>query len=185
MKITYNQNPMRTTIELDEREKKEFWYKLKIEQLEWKLCGGRFYLCHEFDAYNPERAKEELTYKEAELDKYVDEMCEYYIQNLLDIHCGDCTCVPASCDKCHAESLLGIDTIKGLGKHEGSKVSAAFDMKPGGVDGRSLDEAIEVLACYKPRAEWEGWEAHAERWATEAANALAWLNAYKEQHFSR
>jgi hypothetical protein len=185
MKITYNQNPMRTVVELDDDEKKEFWYKLKIEQLKWKLTGGRFYLCHEFDCYDVNRAKEELTYDEAELNKYVDEMCDYYVKSLLDVHSGDCTCVPCSCDKCHAESILGIDTIKGLGKHEGSKISAAFDMKSGGVDGRSLDEVIEILANYKPRAEWEGWEAHAERWAREASNALTWLKAYKEQHFSR
>lgn len=185
MKITYNQNPMRTTVELDEREKKEFWYKLKIEQLEWKLHGGRFYLCPEFDSYNVSRAKEELTYEEAELDKYVDEMCNYYVNSLLDIHLGDCTCVPCSCDKCHAESLLGIDTIKGLGKHEGSKVFSAFDMKPGGVDGRTLDEAIVCIEQYKPSADWEGWEAHAERWEREAKNALEWLKAYRDQHFKR
>lgn len=185
MKITYTPNPMRTIVELDEHEKKEFWYKTKIDQMQWMLAGGRFYLCHEFDCYDVNRAKEELTYDEAELDKRVDELSEYYIKSLLDIHLGDCTCVPCSCDKCHAESLLGIDTIKGLGKHEGSKVSGAFDMKPGGVDGRTLDEAIERLEQYKPAADWEGWEAHAERWEREAKNALAWLKEYKDQHFNR
>ena len=185
MKITYTPNPLRTTIELDEFEKKEFWYKIKIEQLMWKIWGAKFHTDPTYQFYNLERAREELEFDEDELNKRVDELCQYYLKNLLDIHCGDCTCVPASCDKCHAESLLEIDTIKGLGKHEGSKISAAFDMKPGGVDGRSLDEAIEVLANYKPRAEWEGWEAHAERWAREATNALEWLKAYKERHFSR
>ena len=33
MKITYNKNPLLTTVELDENEKKELWYKIKIQEM--------------------------------------------------------------------------------------------------------------------------------------------------------
>ncbi len=51
---------------------------------------------------------------------------KYLVDALKNAHCGDCTCIACSCDKCHAEELLGIHTTRGLGKHEASYVEAAF-----------------------------------------------------------
>ena len=44
MKITYNKNPLFTTVELDENEKKELWYKIKIKEMEELLFSAHFYL---------------------------------------------------------------------------------------------------------------------------------------------
>lgn len=32
-------------------------------------------------------------------------------------HEGDCTCLPATCQKCYAEEMLNINTLKGISKH--------------------------------------------------------------------
>src|SRR6185369_3125953 len=56
------------------------------------------------------------------LDQHVSD----YVVELAGEHSGDCVCFPCSCVKCHAESLLGVDTIPGLGKHSAYKVGAAF-----------------------------------------------------------
>lgn len=98
--------------------------------------------------------------------------------DLRDVHCGDCTCVPASCMRCHAESLLGFSTTEGLGKHEGHCIQSAFS------EGRTtIDEALSYLAS-PVRPTWgtpEDWAPHMERWALERANALEWLSAYRDR----
>ncbi len=135
MKIIWNQNPLRTQILLDEHEKKEFWYKIKIEEMEHLLFGAHFYLIDGKDYFDIDRARQEADPKyymvdppkKSGLDERVDELYQYFIGDLEDnSHCGDCTCFAASCSKCQAEHLLGIDTIKGLGKHEANKIQWAF-----------------------------------------------------------
>lgn len=115
--------------------------------------------------------------------KWMNDLHSEYEAALRDIHVGDCTCVPCSCLKCWAEGYLGIDTMPGLGKHMAYKVDAAFDL------GRSLDEAIDVLANWDPSPSpmWDGklaiWEANLPRWKEEAAQAHAWLVRYRDEHF--
>ncbi len=193
MKITYNKNPLYTTIELDEHEKKELWYKIKVEQLEELIFGAHFHL-KEGKYFDLEKARKEVdpeyycTDEKSPLDKRCDELLAYYLDDLQSCHVGDCTCVPCSCSKCHAESLLGIDTIPGLGKHSAYKVDAAF----GKDNERSIEEAIAYLANYEPAPPsdpktWEkvgGYEQHIPRWKAEAKVAHDWLVNYKNTHFS-
>lgn len=109
---------------------------------------------------------------------WMNELHDDYVAALRGTHVGDCTCVPCSCLKCHAEGYLGINTIPGLGKHLAYKVNAAF-----GPDGeRTIDEAIEYLANYDPKPTspmWDGrlelWESCLPRWRDEASRAHAWL----------
>ena len=44
MKITYNQNPLKTTIELTEEEQREYWLKIKVEQMIWIIVEIEYYL---------------------------------------------------------------------------------------------------------------------------------------------
>lgn len=191
MKINWNKNPLHTTIDLDEHEKKELWYRIKIEEMEERLYGAHFSL-QEGKYFDLERARSEVnadfycTDDKSPLDKRCDEMLSYYLDELQAVHAGDCTCVPCSCSKCHAESLLNIDTIKGLGKHSAYKIDSAF----GKDNEKTLDEALQSLANYQPvRSEsWlkypqEEFDKHIPRWTQEAQAAHTWLKQYKDEHF--
>lgn len=191
MKITWNENPLMTTIELDEHEKTELWYKTKVEQMEWLLHGAHFHLTEDKPYFDLERAKQECDPEyyiadrgeKSKLDERVDMIVKEYIEALKGPHVGDCTCVACSCDKCHAEDLLGINTIPGLGKHEAVKIHSAFGeyMRPW-KRKRNIDQVIEYLENYEPKADWDGWEAHAGRWKAEAKDACEWLKNYKIEH---
>lgn len=203
MKITYKENPLMTTVELDEFDKTLFWHKLKIEALEDRLFSTHFYLSEEY--FDLKRAQSESNADEhdtsegrSKFDKHIDKMCEYFIGELLDIHIGDCTCCPSSCSKCHAEYLLGVDTIKGLRKHEANLIGSLFGSGPTQPQ-RSLDEVIALLEemvktpiVYDESKVGKSWpledraayEYHIPRWTQERVNALEWLKSYKAEHFS-
>lgn len=192
MKIIYTPNPLRTVVQLDAHEKKEFWYKIKIEEMGHLLFDAHFYLTENKyidrakEDVDPKYYMEEKRGEKTKLDDRVDELFKYFIADLEhNPHCGDCTCVAMSCSKCQAESLLGIDTIAGLGKHEGSKIAGTFAIGNSfeAKDERSLNDVIQILANYEPKANWEGWEAHAERWKEEGKRAYQWLIAYRDKHF--
>jgi hypothetical protein len=183
MKITYKQNPLATTIELDEREKKELWNKIKIKELEEILVGASMYLREDDKWFDLQKARDEIDLSyifsdeldengkniRSKIDKCCDEMLGYYIEALMETHSGDCTCFPCSCIKCHAEDLLEINTTKGLGKHSSRKILYAFNDKDNHSKGenhwietpRSIDEVIERLKNYDPKPKPksnEGWE---------------------------
>ena len=197
MKIVYNKNPLHTQVFLDEHEKKEFWLKIKIEELEHQLFGAHFHLT-EKDFCDIERAKQESDPKyywaddgeKPLIDKRVDTLYNCFIENLEhNPHGGDCTCVACSCSKCQAESLLKIDTMPGLGKHEAHKIQGAFILNgetKWGSPQRSIEEAIETLSHYKCEGPppWEGAEAHYPRWEAETERAHKWLINYRDLHFS-
>ncbi|KKL78971.1 hypothetical protein LCGC14_2019540 [marine sediment metagenome] len=138
MKITYDENPLNTIIELDEHDTEVLWLKIKIDQMTSRLCGAHFYLTEreKYNNFDLDRARQECDpdclYNEeggkenSKIDQRVDEIMKYLVDALKNAHCGDCTCIACSCDKCHAEELLGIHTTRGLGKHEASYVEAAF-----------------------------------------------------------
>ena len=201
MQIIYKENPLRTQIVLDENEKKELWYKTKIEELQDAIMSAHYLLSEESPRYlgrivqtvkgdfNLKRVRDELdpkylVYGEGNkrpgIDERVDELHKCYLDSLVDLHIGDCTCCPSSCVKCHAEEMFGLNTIKGLRKHAAHYIDTAF----GHTDG-SLKTALEWLRVYKPHADWDGWEAHADRWAAEANQAYEWLAKYRDEHFKQ
>jgi len=187
MKINYEQNPLNTTIELDEHEKKDFFNKIKINELENVLCDVYFHLKDN----NIEKAKKSLKIdyfisdNKSDLDKRCELILNHYLNALNNSHNGDCTCESYSCDKCHAESLLNINTIEGLDKHEAYQIYNAFK------DKNNIDNAILVLGNYQPLKSgvWEKYSdeefsKHATRWKKEAKLAHDWLIKYKEEHLN-
>lgn len=182
MKIIWQPNPLYTTIELDDNDHKILRLKLHIESLE-ELLGSAAYASQEGDHFDLEKVRlcvKYETWDEDALTPEIDRRLGYTIGALTEEkHCGDCTCVPTSCTKCWAEALLGVDTIEGCGKHSLYKIDSAF----GGNNDESISvqEAIDKLKAYEPKAEWKGWEEHAFRWKTEAYRAAIWLERYKER----
>ena len=209
MKITYTPNPLRTTVELDEHEKKELWYKIKIKELEEIVGMAALYVSENPKWFDLEKARKELNndyiYAESDdaksgIDKEADRMMGYYLEALQEEHIGDCTCVPCSCIKCHAEDMLGISTTKGLHKHAAHKIQNAFSRKDNPAEGesvwleteRTIDEVLERLKNYDPKpvssAGWDrvgGWEQYAPRWKIEALSAYEWLLNYKNTYLTK
>lgn len=207
MKITYTPNPLETIVELDETEIEMLRLKIKIEQYEERMFSAHWNLTRtpEYLAGLPRMKTVEEARAEAlkdldpsywcdgeptKLDARVDELLQHYLEELKGMHIGDCTCVPCSCSKCHAESVLGIDTLKPFpGKHELHHIQSVFsrwnpETKEHNKPEVSLDEALEKLRTYKPAGTWDGWEAHIDRWTQEAKRAYEYLLNYRNTHFA-
>jgi hypothetical protein len=188
MKIIYQDNPLSTIIELTESEKRELWLKIKISELEYLLESAWFEATNKKPDIEAIKNDLDIDYwcsddEKSKLDNRVDEMFDWYLDDLKGIHCGDCTCVPSSCSKCHVEQLLGIDTIEGLPKHSASSIEYAFR------EFKTIDEAIESLENYVPDKSKGGWNTESdERWnhfvpifIKHANEAAAWLKHYKSE----
>lgn len=160
MKIIYNQNPLKSVVELDENDKKLFWHKIKIEELVELISTADFYL-EDGDFFDLNAARSELSFSRVfAIDEEVNKMMECYIEALQGEHIGDCTCFAAGCVKCHAEGLLGITTIPNMSKHVGHWINHAFQ------ENETLHEAIEFLRPLNQEA-------------------YEWLVEYHNNHFSK
>lgn len=188
MKINWHQNPFWTSVEIDDRDKQMLLLAIQNEQYTEILCSLNLDLNGKYNR----PALTDLEAIKKEVDKWVEicnldvdsEEVQYYISCLDTGHMGDCTYVPCSCARCQVEEMLDINTIKGLGKHQASKVQGAF-----GKDGdRTIDEAIAVLEEDKEYIKPDNWpdcigyEIHIPRWESERKTAIAWLKKYKEEH---
>ena len=202
MRINWNHNPLLTVVELDEHDRQLLVLRTKVEMLEGRISEAHFDLDAEHGAWLKsigkgrelseavEEAIRSLDYPYVcgdvdrngqSFDVYVSERAKMYADELALGHSGDCTCVPCSCLKCHAENLVGIDTIAGLGKHEASYIGGAFGPKD---SPRTLDAALVSLSDYEPKDVQEWGIPHVERWRGEAKRAHEWLIAYQREHFS-
>jgi len=184
MKIIYAPNPLQTTIELNDHDKEILRLKVILQAFKSHVTIARLYLKEgtHFDrtkAYaelHPANFKERLT---ARGTKQIKE----FTKELLGSHAGDCICVPTSCEKCHAESMLGINTIEGLSKQEAGMIDAMFRF------GMTLDEVIAYLADYHPKTvvspnfTQEMIDFWTPKWKEQALRAATWLKTYKEEHF--
>lgn len=190
MQIIYQQNPLAAKIILEEHEKKEIYYKIKIEQILECASEAEFELNPKNDKFfaglliknKEKRLKDALDAldqdylddtPESGLNKRVQILYDHYISELDLDHIGDCTCFPSSCSKCHLEHLLGIDTIKGLNKHEAYKIEMAFRKV------KTCDDAIAYLKN-EEYSEENKLSPYYLKWKKESANALIWLIDYKE-----
>jgi hypothetical protein len=185
MKITYTPNPLATIIELDDHDKEVLRLKLIIETLTERIVGAHVHL-EEGASFDLVRARHAVEYAgmDRDADVRVPESVIDLTNELLGSHCGDCTCVPYSCSKCQAEDMLGIDTTKGLGKHEASKIDSSFK------SGKNVDEVIVELENYQvkpitsPNFTQEMLDHWTPIWKEQASQAAVWLKAYKAEHFN-
>ena len=148
MNIIYTENPLCTRIKLDAHESKNFWNLIKMAEMEELLFDAHFHMQDDRwnDMAEARRAVDPDYYmsddrQTTKLDQRVQELYDHYVQELVSSHGGDCTCFPASCSKCHAEHMLGIDTTPGLGKHMGYYVFGVF-AKP---EMATCSQAIAVM----------------------------------------
>jgi len=194
MKIVWNPNPLLTVVELDDFDKRLLWHKVKIKELEERIISAHVDLA---DIGKGRSLEESVAQAIRSLDVNrvfdegkgknsfngrVDHLTAEYTKELTLGHIGDCTCVPCSCLKCHAENLLGIDTLAGLGKHEAAKIGGAF--APENKPARTLSEVIAYLADYESQDVPDWGLPHVPRWREEAKRAHEWLVAYQREHFT-
>lgn len=174
MEIKYNINPLATQIILNDRD--------------MLLLRTRIALFQATEAYNDvidgtvdiDTSKPEYRSDECFLESpQVDEIIGTYVEELVGVHSGDCTCVPASCMKCAAETLLGINTLSGLTKHQAHAIESAF------VNTRDVNEVIRRLNSIEfdlsawPEDEREfAMELARTTWIPDRLIALQWLTAY-------
>jgi hypothetical protein len=214
MKITWNENPMATKIELDEREQAEFKLKIRLHILEERFSEAHFDIDEHHIAFcnkhNPAGftleqgladARQALSlqwlydegeYKGKGLTARTEELFGYYLNELSSEHVGDCTCVPASCCKCAAEGFLGIDTIEGISKSMGNKISSAFCYKDGDEwKSRNGREVLKELRTYEPKFDPKGswgpdgearFNSYIPKWKEEAKKSYDWLVEYYRSH---
>lgn len=193
MRVHWNPNPLRTIVELGEHESERLRLGLKIEALEDRLFDASYYLA----LSDLQSVRNELEYDKRALEARVDELLAECTAALKGEHYGDCTSAGGSCTKCRAESILGIETISGLG-NKGNYVADAFgrfdpDTGTRGPDC-AIDEAILRLDDFDPQPpadgeklkDWAlvgGFERHIPHWKEEAAAVAIWLKAYRDEHF--
>lgn len=181
MKIEWNENPLKTKVIFENEQERENFRRLIIAD---EASSTITYAKIALETDNAERALWQLRFfKEKEKENF-QELFNEYMDALAGSHVGDCTCFAASCDKCRAEYLLGINTIEGLDQHAAHYVELAFR------NDRNLDRAIEWLLYYEPDASdkmkklypdtWREWE---KKWEKQADRAYTWLVNYKKEHF--
>jgi hypothetical protein len=189
MKIEWDINPLKSKIFLDNKEKEIFRLKIQIDKMlevtssAYHSLGG--YTKKEPNVENAIKELRSILYNknsEEEDIRVSDAELEVFIDDLQSKHIGDCTCVAASCVKCHAEDLLGFSTIKGIGKHSLRQIDGAVE-KYG-----NLDDAIIYLENYNPGPRPDTWsksidyDKYVPGWVIDAKNAASWLTRYKEDH---
>lgn len=141
MKINWSENPLKTSIFLDELEKNIFAEKAKIRELKSAAQYASLHLRDRSDKfYDPDRAHSLLQFAldEGALAERTKDMLAELEGGF---HCGDCTCVPTSCEKCLAEEILEINTLDGLKQHIGHQIDALF----GREDSLGMEQVLAAL----------------------------------------
>ncbi len=185
MNIIWNENPLKTVVELDATEKLLLREKYKSYYLlEECLYGAYYELTTDFraeertDRERIVRAVKDMrinyvlgdeTWGGKSFEDYLTEQVDIFVEELAGEHFGDCVYQACSCIKCFAEALMGIDTLAGM--HWGAyKIASSFQ-----VEGATLNSAIEALRTYDPGPNLQ--------WREDARRAYEGLVAYREAHF--
>lgn len=179
MKIIYDQNPLKSRVELSDHDLSAMRNKLKLEEI-YNYIFDSYYKATDLDKVKS--ALEDLINSEedpdSKINKRVEQLMSYYVAELTlgYTHSGDCTKVSCSCTKCAAEDALGIDTVEGLKCLH--YISSAFIK-----NDTTIDEAIENLT--KSAEYTEEWhKPHIGRWESERKASLESLVSYKNKHFN-
>lgn len=180
MKIIYNQNPLASTIELNDYEYEILRLKIKIDMLENKMVEANMYLNeHRFDL---EAAKQTVDLhfldEPSSFNAELERTFTYLKDELTGVHSGDCTCFPCSCCKCAVEDMLEIDTLDKAGKHVLNKVNHVFD-QPGVL---TCDDAITWLESHEVEIPEAKMLPYFEGWKQTRLKAIAYLKNYSLTH---
>ena len=174
--IEWAQNPLFTKVILDEGAQREFKLRHVLQRVIEDAYSAYFYLDTESEFYDTGKARAELDYivKEDRPDVLAQRYhAQAYLDSLQDRHCGDCCCIPCSCEKCHAEVLLGIDTLPGLSKYAAHYIALAF--KEEGI--KTAAQAVTYLRNREITASPEH-QHYLPRWRSQNEEAAAWLENY-------
>lgn len=177
MKINWHENPLKSTIVLDDKEKEIFIEKARIKELKDAAMSAAFHLNAEKGKfYSPERALALL--KHALDDEGVKERSLDMIKELeTGYHCGDCTCVASGCERCLAENILGVGTLDDLDQRGGY----ILDMTYGAGEDVDLEQALHKLEIEIGSAlEFGRADDHAD-----AVKVYKWLLIYKTEKLGR
>jgi hypothetical protein len=208
VKVTLTPNPLNAKIEMTESAKREFALLTWMTNLFENYCfTSRFYLdprcgknvdgVYVPDPPNYEEAKfwmkraEEIWFGEdGNQDVTVERiMQDDHVKYMLDAleyeHSGDCTCVACSCERCHAEDVLGINTLPSS-KHVNYRLrNMWFEEYATPEQKESVRKRKEEFAKKYPPKPWTPDEATKQRWAAEDTQAkLVYTEhqrLYKEQ----
>ena len=172
MKMVYTDNPLATQVFLDASESRMLWHIIRAKELEELLFEVHCHLdakCLDIDGArndsDPDYILGDDDQQRSGLEQRVDTLHTHCLAVLQSYHIGDCTCVPCGCSKCYAESLLGLNTLKGLPKHGGHTIMRLFSN-----DGcTTCAEGIALLESRQTEQ-------------SDGAHALAWLRQYQAQH---
>lgn len=150
LKIIWNENPLKSVIKLTD-EGQEFLYK---------------------------QVAEDLKFDEIETVSEINRFYGYALNSLSEEHCGDCTCIPASCSKCIAEYHLGVTTLD-CSKKIGSNIARVFDL----VD--TIEEAIEYYETWPDPKIIKTEQSLFDIWTKTARDTADWLKTYRSEKLGR
>jgi hypothetical protein len=177
--IEWAANPIATKIRLTEAGRLRLKLGIAMDWLEQAWCCAKLAREQQDLKWADSHHFEFTGVDNDTLARAIDRRAATCERELAESHCGDCTCVPMSCAKCYAESMLGVDTIAGLGKYPGAVVAGAF-----AGERTTIAEALAQIA--KPiQPSWgmpADWSPHMERWQQERRDATAWLEQYQRTH---
>lgn len=113
MKIIYKYNPLKTVVEIDEKEKIYLVNGILADDLTYYVADLKQFFEKDERGENYEKIKKEIcsfTFIDR-LTKRAEKKAESFEASLKSFHVGDCICFPCSCEKCWAENYLAIDTL--------------------------------------------------------------------------
>lgn len=207
MEIIYQHNPLLNKVILNETEKKLLFWKIVLSEFEDIVWTLKFrlesYLDNRLDpdqiTYEPikQYTKEFLanpirkTYEKIDTlaeemikIEYNEEKIKYFVDALQEMHDGDCISQPCSCLKCHAESMLDIESMPNCPCDIGLGLVYAFQTKDEFVgDKKTIDEAIDFLTNrdYTEYEAQEFYKPHVDRWIERDKKAKEYLIYYKKE----
>jgi hypothetical protein len=189
MKINWHENPLRSTVEIDDQVRNMILLGIQNDEYTDLLydiqCGLKSDTL--FNNADELLVLQEKSSRWEEICNITVDSDRVYslIAGLSESHAGDCVCFSCSCIKCCAEEILGVNTIMGLGGHQANQIMGAFS---GG--DTPIDQAILKLATdreYTKTPLWDKWTQEeydklVVRWKSEQKSALEWLIKYKKEH---
>ena len=173
LKIDWHENPLKTTVVLEEIEKKIFAERLKVRELKSAAQYASLHLRDKSDKfYDPDRARSLLQFALDE-DAQAERTKDLLLELEFGFHCGDCTCVATGCEKCFAEEILEINTLDGLNQRGGHHIDVLY-----GRDGEVSNE--QVLANLKIEMR-EALDDGRQDDHRDAVAVYEWLKRYKTE----